>query len=132
MGRARDDPAYLAGQRAEVVVVAPATARFIAAYATGLSNGLLTATVLAAPAPVVVCPAMHTEMWEHPAVQENVATLRRRGVHIVWPEEGGLPAAIQVLDGSPIPRRSWAQSRRCSSVRDAPAEPVTWPGCGCS
>jgi phosphopantothenoylcysteine decarboxylase / phosphopantothenate---cysteine ligase len=78
------------GQQAEVVVVAPATARFISAYATGLSDGLLTATVIATRAPVVVCPAMHTEMWEHPAVQENVATLVRRGVHIVWPEEGRL------------------------------------------
>ncbi len=78
------------GQHAQVVVVAPATARFIAAYAAGLSDGLLTATVIATRAPVVVCPAMHTEMWEHPAVQENVATLRRRGVHIVWPDEGRL------------------------------------------
>ena len=67
------------GQRAEVVVVAPATARFIAAYATGLSDWLLTATVVATRAPVVVCPAMHTEMWEHPSVQENIATLRRQG-----------------------------------------------------
>jgi phosphopantothenoylcysteine decarboxylase / phosphopantothenate---cysteine ligase len=78
------------GQNAEVVVVAPATARFIAAYAMGLSDGLLTATVIATRAPVVVCPAMHTEMWEHPSVQENVATLRRRGVHIVWPDDGRL------------------------------------------
>src|ERR1700722_4567976 len=78
------------GQRAEVVVVAPATARFIAAYATGLSDSLLTATVVATRAPVVVCPAMHTEMWEHPSVQENIATLRRRGVHIVWPTDGRL------------------------------------------
>ena len=68
----------------------PATARFIAAYATGLSDSLLTATVVATRAPVVVCPAMHTEMWEHPSVQENIATLRRRGVHIVWPTDGRL------------------------------------------
>src|SRR3984957_20531470 len=78
------------GQRAEVVVVAPATARFISAYATGFSDSLLTATVVATRAPVVVCPAMHTEMWEHPSVQENIATLRRRGVHIVWPTDGRL------------------------------------------
>jgi phosphopantothenoylcysteine decarboxylase/phosphopantothenate--cysteine ligase len=75
---------------AQVVVVAPATARFIAAYAMGLSDGLLTATVIATRAPVIVCPAMHTEMWEHPSVQENVATLLRRGVHIVWPDDGRL------------------------------------------
>jgi phosphopantothenoylcysteine decarboxylase/phosphopantothenate--cysteine ligase len=78
------------GQSADVIVVAPATARFISAYATGLSDGLLTATVIATRAPVVVCPAMHTEMWEHPAVQENIATLRRRGVTIVGPGEGHL------------------------------------------
>src|SRR5579863_4162582 len=78
------------GQSAEVIVVAPATARFLACYAHGISDDLLTATVIATRAPVVVCPAMHTEMWEHPSVQENVATLRRRGVHIVGPEEGRL------------------------------------------
>jgi phosphopantothenoylcysteine decarboxylase/phosphopantothenate--cysteine ligase len=71
-------------------VVAPATARVIGAYAAGISNDLLTATLLATEAPVVVCPAMHTEMWRHPAVQDNIATLARRGVHIVGPEEGRL------------------------------------------
>ncbi len=78
------------GQRADAVVVAPATARVLAAYAAGLSNDLLVATLLATRAPVVVCPAMHTEMWEHPAVQDNIATLRRRGVTIVEPESGRL------------------------------------------
>jgi phosphopantothenoylcysteine decarboxylase / phosphopantothenate---cysteine ligase len=78
------------GQSADLVVVVPATARVIGAYAAGISNDLLTATLLATEAPVVVCPAMHTEMWRHPAVQENIATLVRRGVHIVPPEEGRL------------------------------------------
>ncbi|MHB8682475.1 MAG: bifunctional phosphopantothenoylcysteine decarboxylase/phosphopantothenate--cysteine ligase CoaBC, partial [Acidimicrobiales bacterium] len=78
------------GQNADVVVVAPATARFIGCYAGGISDDLLTATVLATRAPVVVCPAMHTEMWEHPAVQENLDTLRRRGVRVVPPESGRL------------------------------------------
>ncbi|MBW3669232.1 MAG: bifunctional phosphopantothenoylcysteine decarboxylase/phosphopantothenate--cysteine ligase CoaBC [Actinobacteria bacterium] len=78
------------GQGADVVVVAPATARVLGAYAAGLSYDLLTSTLLATRAPVVVCPAMHTEMWEHPAVQENIATLRRRGVHVVDPEVGRL------------------------------------------
>jgi phosphopantothenoylcysteine decarboxylase/phosphopantothenate--cysteine ligase len=78
------------GQTADVIVVAPATARLLADYAAGRSNDLLTATLLATRAPVVVCPAMHTEMWEHPAVQENLATLRRRGVHVVDPESGRL------------------------------------------
>lgn len=78
------------GQSADLIVVAPATARLIGAYAAGLSTDLLTNTLLATRAPVVVCPAMHTEMWEHPAVQDNIATLRHRGVHVVDPEEGRL------------------------------------------
>ncbi len=83
-------PHTLLGQTADLIVVAPATARLLAAYAAGLSTDLLTNVLLATRAPVVVCPAMHTEMWEHPAVQANVATLRSRGVHIVEPEEGRL------------------------------------------
>jgi phosphopantothenoylcysteine decarboxylase/phosphopantothenate--cysteine ligase len=78
------------GQRADIVVVAPATARFLAAYACGLADDLLTATLLATRAKVLVCPAMHAEMWEHPAVQENLAILRRRGVEILEPSEGRL------------------------------------------
>lgn len=78
------------GQTADVIVVAPATARLIGKYTAGISDDLLSATLLATRAPVVVCPAMHTEMWEHPAVQENLATLTRRGVHVVPPESGRL------------------------------------------
>jgi phosphopantothenoylcysteine decarboxylase/phosphopantothenate--cysteine ligase len=78
------------GQGADLVVVAPATARVIGAYAAGISSDLLTATLLATRAPVLVCPAMHTEMWEHPAVVENIATLRRRGVHVLEPAAGRL------------------------------------------
>jgi phosphopantothenoylcysteine decarboxylase/phosphopantothenate--cysteine ligase len=78
------------GQNCDLVVVAPATARVIGHYAAGISNDLLTATLLATRAPVLVAPAMHTEMWEHPAVQDNLSVLRRRGVHIVDPESGRL------------------------------------------
>jgi phosphopantothenoylcysteine decarboxylase/phosphopantothenate--cysteine ligase len=78
------------GQTADLVVVAPATAKVLAKYAAGISDDLLTATMLATRAPVLVAPAMHTEMWEHPAVQDNMATLRRRGVHVVGPESGRL------------------------------------------
>jgi len=78
------------GQGADLVVVAPATARLIGTYAAGISDDLLTNVLLATRAPVVLCPAMHTEMWEHPAVQDNLRTLRGRGVHIVPPEEGRL------------------------------------------
>jgi phosphopantothenoylcysteine decarboxylase/phosphopantothenate--cysteine ligase len=78
------------GQQADLIVVVPATARLLAAYAAGLNTDLLTNTLLATRAPVVLCPAMHTEMWEHPAVEANVATLRTRGVHMVDPESGRL------------------------------------------
>jgi len=78
------------GQDADLIVVAPATARLIAAYAHGYSDDLLTATLIATQAPVVICPAMHTEMWEHPAVQDNLALLASRGVIVVPPGEGRL------------------------------------------
>jgi phosphopantothenoylcysteine decarboxylase/phosphopantothenate--cysteine ligase len=78
------------GQTADLIVVAPATAKLLGKYAAGISDDLLTATLLATRAPVLVCPAMHTEMWEHDAVQANVATLAARGVHIVPPEPGRL------------------------------------------
>lgn len=78
------------GQGADAVVVVPATARVIGAYAAGISDDLVTATLLATEAPVVLCPAMHTEMWAHAAVQANIATLVERGVHLVAPEQGRL------------------------------------------
>ncbi len=78
------------GQTADLVVVAPATAKLIGKYAAGISDDLLSATLLATRAPVLLCPAMHTEMWEHAAVQENLATLARRGVHLLAPESGRL------------------------------------------
>ena len=78
------------GQLADLVVVAPATADLLARYAAGLADDLLTTTLLATAAPVVVCPAMHTEMWEHPSVQANLATLVGRGVAVVPPEDGRL------------------------------------------
>jgi phosphopantothenoylcysteine decarboxylase/phosphopantothenate--cysteine ligase len=78
------------GQGADLVIVVPATARSIAAYAHGFSHDLLTNILIATRAPVLVCPAMHTEMWDHPAVRANIELLRSRGVHIVNPESGRL------------------------------------------
>ena len=78
------------GQQADLVVVVPATAHTLARYAAGLSDDLLCATLLATRAPVIVCPAMHTEMWEHASVRDNLATLERRGVEIIPPESGRL------------------------------------------
>lgn len=83
-------PHTMLGQSADLVIVAPATAAVLGKYAHGISDDLLTATLLATRAPVLVAPAMHTEMWEHPAVQDNLATLRRRGVHVVDPVSGRL------------------------------------------
>ena len=78
------------GQNADLVLIVPATAHTIARYAAGLSDDLLGATLLATRAPVIVCPAMHTEMWQHASVRENLATLERRGVEIIPPESGRL------------------------------------------
>src|SRR3954447_3407171 len=78
------------GQNADLVVVAPATADLLARAAMGRADDLLTATLLTASCPVVFVPAMHTEMWLHPATQENVATLRRRGAVVLPPAVGRL------------------------------------------
>ncbi len=78
------------GKEADLIVIAPATADTIARIAAGRANDLLTATVLVATCPVVLAPAMHTEMWENPATQDNVATLRRRGVIVLEPAHGRL------------------------------------------
>ena len=78
------------GQTADAVVVCPATARLISDYRSGRSADLLTATLIATRSPVVVAPAMHTEMWEHPSVQDNLAVLASRGVVVVPPDEGRL------------------------------------------
>jgi phosphopantothenoylcysteine decarboxylase/phosphopantothenate--cysteine ligase len=110
------------GQTADLVLVAPATARVLGLYASGISEDLLTNVLLAARAPVAVCPAMHTEMWEHAAVQDNLRLLRSRGVHVIDPEIGRLaggdlgagrlaePATIvaaaeRILAGEPAPVR---------------------------
>lgn len=78
------------GKGADLVIVAPATADFMARAVAGLADDLLTTTLLAARCPVVFAPAMHTEMWDHPATRSNVATLRERGVHVIEPASGRL------------------------------------------
>jgi phosphopantothenoylcysteine decarboxylase/phosphopantothenate--cysteine ligase len=109
------------GQRADLVVVAPATARVLAAYAIGLSDDLLVATLLATRGPVVVCPAMHTEMWEQPAVQANVATLRARGVHVVGPEVGHLAGGDEGAGRMSEPADIVAA---CLGLLEGPARPL--------
>ncbi len=100
------------GRSADLVLVVPATARLVGAYAAGLSSDLLTNVLLATRAPVIVCPAMHTEMWEHPAVVENIATLRRRGVHVVEPDEGRLAGGDSGKGRLAAPERIIAEVER--------------------
>jgi phosphopantothenoylcysteine decarboxylase / phosphopantothenate---cysteine ligase len=78
------------GRAADLALVYPATAHVLAKLAGGLADDLLTTTLLAATCPLVVAPAMHTEMWEHAATQHNVAVLRSRGVHVLGPATGRL------------------------------------------
>ena len=85
-----DVPHVRLGQTADLVVVAPATADLMARAAAGMAGDLLTATLLTARCPVLYAPAMHTEMWEHPATQANVALLRRRGAVVLEPAPGRL------------------------------------------
>jgi len=93
------------GSNASLIVVAPATAHLIARYAMGLADDLLTATLLATRAPVLLCPAMHTEMWVQPSVQENLATLRRRGVLVLEPEVGPLAGGDEGTGRLPEPEK---------------------------
>ena len=81
------------GQEADLIVVAPATASFLAKYAAGMADDLLLNTLLASKAPVLVAPAMHTEMWQNPATRANVALLRSRGVTVLDPDSGRLTGA---------------------------------------
>lgn len=118
------------GQKADLIVIAPATANTLAKLAHGIVDDLLTNTVLASQAPVVVAPAMHTQMWQAPATQANVRTLRDRGVVIVGPASGQLtgndsgpgrmeePEAIaqaalkQIVGHAPAAQASAARARR--------------------
>ena len=98
---------------AELVVVAPATASFIAKLAAGIADDLLTTTVLAATCPVVVAPAMHTEMWENQATQANISLLRSRGVNIVWPEVGRLTGEDTGIGRLAEPQRIFETAASC-------------------
>jgi phosphopantothenoylcysteine decarboxylase / phosphopantothenate---cysteine ligase len=99
------------GQQADLVVVAPATADLLARAAHGLAGDLLTTTLLTARCPVVLAPAMHTEMWEHPATRDNVETLRARGVHVIEPASGRLTGADTGPGRLPEPEDIYAVCR---------------------
>ena len=89
-GQGADVPHVELARGADLVMVAPATANAIAKMALGISDDLFSATLLTARSPVLIAPAMHTEMWEHPATRTNMDTLRGRGVHVVGPVSGAL------------------------------------------
>jgi phosphopantothenoylcysteine decarboxylase/phosphopantothenate--cysteine ligase len=109
------------GQTADLVLVVPATADLLAKAAHGLADDLLTTTLLTARCPVVFAPAMHTEMWEHPATADNVATLRRRGSIVIEPAEGRLTGADSGKGRLPDPQEIFAIARRVLAGR-APSD----------
>jgi phosphopantothenoylcysteine decarboxylase/phosphopantothenate--cysteine ligase len=104
-------PHVTLGRQADLVVVAPATADFLARLVIGRSDDLLTATLLTARCPVVVAPAMHTEMWQHPATEANVATLRERGVIVLDPAVGRLTGSDTGIGRLPEPEEIFAVAR---------------------
>jgi phosphopantothenoylcysteine decarboxylase/phosphopantothenate--cysteine ligase len=115
-------PHVRVGQSADLVFVAPATANVIAKAAAGLADDLLTNTLLTARCPVVFAPAMHTEMWEHPATRANVATLRSRGAVVLDPAVGRLTGADTGRGRLPEPAELF-EAARLVLRRGADAEP---------
>jgi phosphopantothenoylcysteine decarboxylase/phosphopantothenate--cysteine ligase len=108
------------GQSADLIVVAPATADLLARAAAGMAGDLLTATLLTARCPVLYAPAMHTEMWEHPATQANVALLRRRGAVVLDPAVGRLTGADSGAGRLPEPSEVFAVALRLLDGAGAP------------
>jgi phosphopantothenoylcysteine decarboxylase/phosphopantothenate--cysteine ligase len=111
------------GQEADLVVVAPATADLLARAAAGQSGDLLTAVLLTARCPVVLAPAMHTEMWEHPATAASVATLRGRGVIVLDPASGRLTGADTGPGRLPEPAAIFAAALRAAARGSAGLAP---------
>ncbi|RAO03141.1 bifunctional phosphopantothenoylcysteine decarboxylase/phosphopantothenate--cysteine ligase CoaBC [Micromonospora noduli] len=111
------------GKQADLVVVAPTTTDLLAKAAHGLADDLLTNTLLTARCPVLLAPAMHTEMWEHPATVANVATLRSRGVRVIEPAVGRLTGADTGKGRLPDPAEIFAVAGRLLARGDsAPAD----------
>jgi phosphopantothenoylcysteine decarboxylase/phosphopantothenate--cysteine ligase len=108
------------GQGADLVIVAPATADLLARTAAGMSGDLLTATLLTARCPVIYAPAMHTEMWEHPATGANVGLLRERGAIVIDPASGRLTGADTGPGRLPEPAELFAVVQAVLSRRGGP------------
>jgi len=125
---AHEVPHVRLGQHADLVVVAPATADLVARAAHGLADDLLTSTLLTARCPVVLAPAMHTEMWEHPATVANIATLRSRGVHVIDPASGRLAGPDTGQGRLPDPADIFAVCRELLSGHSSPCAETTESG----
>src|ERR1700758_528595 len=110
------------GQSADLVLVAPATAHLLARAAAGMADDLLTATLLTARCPILYAPAMHTEMWEHPATQANVALLRSRGAVVLEPAVGRLTGADSGPGRLPEPAEIFAAAVRL--LKGVPPDPT--------
>jgi phosphopantothenoylcysteine decarboxylase / phosphopantothenate---cysteine ligase len=115
-------------QSVDLLLVAPATANLLAKFANGLADDFLSTVYISATAPVLVAPAMNVEMWAHPATQENVERLRKRGVHFVDPDEGFLACksvgAGRLAEPEAIVNRAW-EILLLSGVRSQESEPET-------
>lgn len=112
----------LQGRKADLVVIAPATAHSIAKAAAGLADDLLGNILLTATVPVVMAPAMHTEMWENPATQTNVSALRARGVHVIEPSVGRLTGEDTGKGRFPEPADIWDQARSVVQAENSVGE----------
>lgn len=116
------------GQEADLVVVAPATADLLARAATGQADDLLTNTLLTARCPVLMAPAMHTEMWTHPATRANVSLLRERGVHVLDPAAGRLTGTDTGPGRLPEPEAIFAAALECVDGPGADEQPADLSG----
>ncbi|WP_022872861.1 bifunctional phosphopantothenoylcysteine decarboxylase/phosphopantothenate--cysteine ligase CoaBC [Nesterenkonia alba] len=117
------------GQQADLVVVAPATADLLARVRAGMANDLLTSTLLVTRAPVLMVPAMHTEMWQHPATVDNVAVLQQRGLEIMEPATGRLTGVDSGAGRMPEPEQIAARIEEILSAKPA-TESASSPGTG--
>jgi len=122
-------PTHIAlGDAADLVLIAPATAHLIGSYANGLAGDLLSATLLATPAPVVIAPAMNGKMWAHPAVQANVRLLTERGVRWIGPDHGLLACGYEGLGRLWPVQKIFEETRALlAQGQDRPAPPGAAP-----
>lgn len=110
------DPTHISlTDKADLVVVAPATANFLAKAAHGIADDMLTSLLLAVDCPLLVAPAMNDRMWKHVTVRENVATLKKRGVRFVEPEEGFLACGTTAVGRLADPARIVSEIEKCIS-----------------